>query len=249
MGEQIKEYSHTFFLMPGDCNAQQHIPVTMLVSKIIEVATEHANSWGVGYATLITNNEAWVLSRVTIEMKRYPRVNEHYTLTTWVEAYNRHFSQRNFAISDDAGNEIGYARTVWVVINSTTRESVDISKFSYIINNISDRECPIDKQSKLRPVDSNRESKYRFRVTDIDFNRHVNSVRYVELLLNQWNLDFFDTHEIRRFEVAFIKECKYDMEVNLKINDSTLDSTSEIIYDGESLCRARISFCEENYKE
>lgn len=248
MGASIKEYSHTYFLMPGDCNAQQQMPISLLVSRVIAVATEHANSWGVGYATLIENNEAWVLSRATVEMKRYPRVNEHYTLTTWIEAYNRHFSERNFAVTDEHGNEIGYIRTVWVVIDSETRESVDISKFSYIVDNISDKLCPIAKQSRLRPVDNNRESKYEFKVTDIDFNRHVNSVKYVELLINQWTLDFFDTHKLSRFEIAFMKECKYGMTVDVKVNDTTLDCPAEIVHEGESLCRARLVFNEENYQ-
>lgn len=244
----LKEYTGSFFLMPGECNAQQIMPVSLLVSRIIEVATAHANRWGVGYSALKENNEAWVLSRVTVEMKRYPRVNENYSLTTWIEAYNRRFSERNFAISDGKGNVIGYARTIWVVINSITRESADISQFSYIVNNISDRPCPIEKQSRLRALDGIRTSKYIFQYSDIDFNRHVNSVRYIEHLLNQWNLDFYDNHVIERFEIAYMKECLYGMEVEIKVNDSTADCHAEILHDGEPLCRARIVFRDEKFE-
>ena len=49
------------------------MPVWLLTERIIDVATEHANSWEVGYARLIIDNQAWVLSRVAIEMKRWPK--------------------------------------------------------------------------------------------------------------------------------------------------------------------------------
>ena len=59
----------------AECNPEKEMPLSLVMTKIIEVATLHANSWGVGYADMIRNNEGWVLSRVTIEMLRYPKVN------------------------------------------------------------------------------------------------------------------------------------------------------------------------------
>ena len=50
---QIKEYSETFFLAPGECDPQQRMPLSLLAMRLIQVATYHANQWGVGYETLI----------------------------------------------------------------------------------------------------------------------------------------------------------------------------------------------------
>ena len=133
----IKDFRQEYFLTAAECNPEKEMPLSLVMTKIIEVATLHANSWGVGYADMIRNNEGWVLSRVTIEMLRYPKVNEAYTFTTWIEDYNRHFSQRNMEITDHNGEVIGYARTIWMVINFATRESSDISQLSYLRENIS----------------------------------------------------------------------------------------------------------------
>ncbi|MDD2962043.1 MAG: thioesterase [Muribaculaceae bacterium] len=248
MTNQLKEYSKRYFLTPAECNPQQRMPLTLLVSRIIEVSTLHANSWNVGYATLVKDKESWVLSRVIIEMERYPKVNENYTLTTWIENFNRHFSERNIIITDDNGNILGHACTIWVVINSITRESVDISKFTYITENISTRKCPIDKRSRLRQVTDGRIIDYTFKYCDIDFNRHVNSCKYVELFLNQWSLDFLDNHTIQRFEIAYIKEASYGENVKIKIDDATSDCRAEITNNDEAICRSRIIFKEEFYK-
>lgn len=245
--ENLKYYSHEYFLTAGECTPQKEMPLPLLVTRLIEVATEHANIWGVGYAKLIEDNQAWVLSRVTIEMNDYPHVNEPYRINTWVEGYNRYFSQRNFEVVDCRGNVLGYARTIWLVIDSTAREMVDISSLSYVISNVYDKECPIEPQSRLKNVDNARVSQYKFRYTDTDINCHVNSVRYVELLLNQWDMEHYDKHRVKRFEIAYVKECLGGMTVDVAVNeDEPLDAKLEISHevDGkrEANCRARFVF-------
>lgn len=239
--ERVKEYTHRYFLAPGECTPEGEMPVTLLFTRIIEVATEHADMWGVGYSTLIHDNQSWVLSRVTIEMNQYPVVNKKYSLTTWIESYNRHFSQRNFEIADDEGNVLGYARTIWVVINSITRESVDISKFSYMNEVVSTHPCPIEPQSRLRPVTEGSTTDYAFKYCDLDINRHVNSVRYVELLMNQLPLSDYESNFVKRFEIAYIKECRYAENIIIHICDVEHDVKMEITDgSGSSHCRARI---------
>ena len=245
--DNLKFYKHQYFLTAGECTPQGEMPLPLVVSRLIEVATEHANIWGVGYANLIEANHAWVLSRVTIEMTDFPRVNEAYTIQTWVEGYNRYYSQRNFEFLDANGNVLGYARTIWLVIDLSAREMMDISNLSYIISNVYDKDCPIEPQSRLRPVDNARVNKHTFQYTETDINRHVNSVRYVELLLNQWDIEHYEKYRVKRFEIAYMKECHggvtYDVAVN---EDDAMDAKLEINHEVEGKtevnCRARFVF-------
>ena len=124
-----KEYKKTYFLIPGEANAQQEMPLTLLASKVIEIATEHANTLNIGYANMDGMNLGWVLSRLTVEMVRWPKVNEHYTIITWIESWNKHFSERNFEVQDKDGNTLGFVRTVWMVINTITHENAGTSQF------------------------------------------------------------------------------------------------------------------------
>lgn len=248
MGD-LKFYKHEFFLTAGECTPQKEMPLPLLVSRLIEVATEHANIWGVGYANIIEDNQAWVLSRVTIEMEDFPRVNEHYTIQTWVEGYTRFYSQRNFEFLDEHGKVLGYARTIWLVIDLSAREMMDISKFSYIISNIYDKECPIEPQSRLRTVehDNARVAKHTFQYSETDINRHVNSVRYVEQLLNQWSIEHYERNRVKRFEIAYMKEClgglTYDIAVNEEdVTDAKLEISHMVDGKQEVNCRARFIF-------
>ena len=241
----MKELSKTYYLADGECNPQGEMPLTLLMTRIIEIATWHANSWGVGYARLIQDNQVWVLSRVTIEVTSMPRVNQEYTLTTWIEDYNRHFSQRNMRLDDAQGNPLGYVRTIWMVIDMNTRASVDISQLSYICENISDLPCPIEPQSHLRPIQQGHAIDYTFGYMDCDFNRHANTVRYLAHLMNLFDMDCYDHYFIRRMEIAFIKETHYGETAQFIIDDSDpMDSRMSVTIDGTDHVRARFQWHE-----
>ena len=245
----MKEFSKTYYLAAGECNPQGELPLTWLMTRIIEVATLHANSWGVGYERLIRDNQVWVLSRVAIEMTEYPKVNTNYKLTTWIEDYNRHFSQRNMRIDDENGKPLGYVRTIWMVIDMNTRASVDIEKLGYIRENVSDIPCPIEPQSRLRPIEQGHAVDYNFGYMDCDFNRHVNTVRYLSLLMNMFDMDCYDHYFIRRMELAFIKETRYGETAQFIINDSDpMDSHLSITVDGDDHVRARFLWQQRQFK-
>lgn len=214
-----KEYISDYFLTAGECTPEGTIPLTLLANRIIETATMHANELGVGYSRLIQDGMAWVLSRLSIEMHRWPKVNKAYSIRTWIEGYNRHFSERDFEITDESGQLLGFARTIWMTINLQTRQGGQLDGLEKLADTISDRACLMDKCPRLGAVapEGAMIGEYTFRYTDCDFNRHVNTVRYMELLLNQWTLDYHDSHRIRRFDIAFMRESYFGEKVKVTI--------------------------------
>ena len=217
----MKEYSKTYYLSAGECTPQGELPLPLLVNRVIDIATLHANEWGVGYERLIADGHAWVLARVAVEMKRYPRVNEYYSLTTWIEDYNHMFSQRNMMVRDQKGRVIGYVRTIWMVIDLKTRQSVDISQLSYIRENISKRKCPIAPPRRIPPATEGFHTTHTFGYTECDFNRHVNTVRHIEQMLNLFSIRQYDERMIHRMEIAFLKEVVYGQEVGITCQKKT----------------------------
>lgn len=203
----ITEYTHTYCLTAAQCNAQREVSPATLVQQIIDVATEHADILNIGFKRMSENNTLWVLSRVAYELKRYPRMLEQYTVTTWIEGYNKLFSDRNFVIRDSMGNTIGYARTVWMAIDKDTRRPADLSSVADPSATRPDLECNMARPGKIRfPKDHNKPSCYTFGASDIDFNRHVTSRRYIELVIDQLPLDIYDRYILTRFEIAYSHE-------------------------------------------
>lgn len=207
------ELSQTWRLTAAGCNAQSRLPLPTLAQRVIELATDHANSIGVGYTRLIADGNAWVLSRLSFELSRLPLMHENYTLTTWIESFNRHFSARNFELRSGGndGEVIGYIRTVWVAINIESRRPADLSFIAGLADTVSERRCPIEPQPKLRMPQGGTAivCEGTFKATDIDFNRHVNTVRYIDAVLNTVDLEVYDRHQIARFDIAFSHEATF----------------------------------------
>ena len=62
----MTEYVNEFYLTAAEVNAQEEMPLSRLVTLIIDTATGHANSLGFGYAHMMETNTSWVLSRLSV---------------------------------------------------------------------------------------------------------------------------------------------------------------------------------------
>lgn len=252
MQPQIEtSYSQTFFLTAGECNAQGVMPVTLLVSRVIEVATAHANRLDIGYGRLSKLSIGWVLSRVSVEMERWPGINETYTMLTWIEDFTRFYSDRCFLITDAEGHVLGHVRTVWVAIDMNRRSVADLSDIARPEMIFAERTCPVPKQRKMAavPIDEAvRVADYTFAYSDIDFNRHVNSVRYIEHILNLWPMEHFDRWTLRTFEITYAHECLFGQRVTIAAIDDTdtaagtATAAVDIVRDGERAITAKLTF-------
>ena len=242
MNMSIYEYSQTFLVSANEANPEGELGVHILVSNLIEVATRAALSIGIGNPVMEHLHAGWVLSRLTVEMDSYPKVNTQYTISTWVESWNRHFSVRDFEIMDGEGNTVGYARSIWMVLNTETHENFGLSHLSLPPEAITKRDCPIQRQEKhieiyrhdasdapaSALIANTEEREYTFRYNDIDFYRHVNTVRYVSLLLNSYSLEEFDRSFLNRLELSFLHEGNFGETVEIRRynHDKSLSSFS-----------------------
>lgn len=244
-------FSQTFFNSANESNPEGELALNILVSNIIEIATAHANSLGIGNPSMQHLGAGWVLSRLSVEMTAYPPCNTEYKLFTWIESFNRHFSVRCFRVEDMEGRVYGYARSVWMVLDMKKHENFGLSHLSLPEGMIPRIDCPIPQQAKhveILPFGESKEGhshsaieathddvSYTFKYNDIDFYRHVNTVRYLTLLLNQFTLQEFDANFVHRLELSFLREGSYGMTVSIRRSDSSFSvvdpsTSSPLIY-------------------
>lgn len=226
-----------YFLSANDANAEGNLSLTSLTSNIIDIATDHANSIGIGNPTMVDIHAGWILSRLTIDLKETPKVNSEYVLKTWIEDFNRHFSARCFSITSPEGKIYGYSRTIWLVMDAVNHKNLGLSHLNLPKEMILGESAPISRQEKHFPIVENEKDvigksilathnpyRYTFQYCDLDFYRHVNTVRYVTMLLNQFTLKEHDESRVSRIELSFLHEASYGMNTILLRADSKDDS-------------------------
>ncbi len=230
---KLKQFTATWQLTAGQTDAQGLMPLPLVVARAIEAATLHANALAIGYSDLATRRLGWVLARLGIRMHRYPRINETYCIDTWIEGYNRFFSDRCYAMYTPEGEPLADIRSQWVAIDTATRRMADLSELERDSFPTQDRPCLVPRLSRpaIAPGCTPDEAAYTFTYCDIDFNRHVNTVRYLEAVLNTRPLEFYDTHRASELEMSFERECHFGQTVRLLTGPSRSGAADGLVTD------------------
>ena len=192
------------------CDFSHRLFMGHLGNDMLNAADFHSTDRQFGISYLNTIRKTWVLSRLAVEMDEMPREHQHYYIETWIENAMRFFTNRNFRVTDEQGRPLGYGRSVWAMIDTETRQPQDILAIrDGAIGQWIEREttCPIAKGSRVKMSDDapfvrDIDTYY----TDVDVNGHVNSIKYIEHVLDLWPISWHSEHRLRRFEVAYVAE-------------------------------------------
>ena len=187
------------------------VTLPMIGNYLIHAASSHAGERGFGFNDMSERHTAWVLSRLAIEMEEMPRAYEKFSVQTWVENVYRLFTDRNFAILNQEGKPIGYARSIWAMISMETRKPADLLTLhgGSITDYVCQKDCPIAKPGRIKVEEQQALDEYKIRYSDIDLNGHVNSVKYIEHILDLFPMEWFRQKTVKRFEVAYVAESYY----------------------------------------
>ena len=195
---------------PFHCDFSQRLFMGHLGNHMLNAADFHSTARGFGMRYLMTINRSWVLSRLAIEMEEMPKMYAKFNVETWVESAMRYFTSRNFRVVGEDAKVYGYGRSIWAMIDTESRQPTDIFSIDNgAINNWieKDKPCPIDKGGRVKMDDS---AEYVRTIdtyyNDVDINGHINSVKYIEHVLDLWDQQWYSAHQLKRFEIAYVAE-------------------------------------------
>ncbi len=202
---------YDFMAEPFHCDFSNHLFMGHLGNALLNAADFHSNDRNYGMNYLNTIHRTWVLSRLVIEMEKMPLAYDRFAIETWVEGAMRYFTSRNFAVKSlDDSKIYGYGRSVWAMIDTDSRQPADIFDVQGgLINEYieTEKECPIDKPGRVKMgKDATLVRTIDTHYNDVDVNGHINSVKYIEHILDIFDLDWYRQHRLQRLEVAYVAE-------------------------------------------
>lgn len=183
------------------------------------IAEYHAAELGAGFDVLRARNIAWILTRLELVMKRYPKMHEIITLATWPLDVKHSVYPRCFQMTDKEGNILGYAYSMWVLMDITTRtmlsaEHTGVNPPGHSAHTIPLKLCKNIKIDKsITPITTIRPLTY----TDIDINMHVNNTHYIDWLCEAFPIEKHEKEQIGRILI------NYNNEIHVGLDKVTLD--------------------------
>lgn len=246
MNEKVGTYG--FVVDPFHADVTGRLTIGALGNHLLNCAGFHASERGFGMATLNENHYTWVLSRLAIELDDLPRQYGRFSINTWVENVYRLFTDRNFSLIDESGRVMGYARSVWAMISMETRKPADLLALhgGSITGYVCNEPCPIEKPGRIKLEHPDQQADYCAKYSDIDINGHVNSIKYMEHILDLFPIEMFTEKRVRRFEMAYVAESHYGDTLTF-FKESEGDDVYNIEVrknNAETVCRSKVMFTE-----
>lgn len=238
----VGRYEFTIDAYLTDFRGKATLP--MIGGFMLQAATKHADERGFGYSDMTSQKRVWVLSRLAIEMMEYPKNDTILVIKTWIVSVNRMFTERHFAIEDIDGKELGYGRSLWASIDLETRKPTNLQQLSGLSDYINtEKQVPIEGLTKIPVLKDNYELAADFIVkySDVDINKHLNSMKYIEHFVDVFDIDMFREKEIRRMEINYISEGRYGTKLDILRRAEENDSyILEMKDEDTNVCSTRI---------
>lgn len=236
--------TYNFRVEPQDVDFTLRATLATLGSAILNTAGIDAHGKGFGVDALNADNHSWVLSRMAVEFDSRPEQYADYTVTTWINEYGRVLSTRNFTLADAGGKEFGRAVTQWAMIDLRSRSAVDLSEVGKAhADAMVDVPSPTDKPRKIRAVTPTQTTEHRVVYSDIDFNRHVNTMRYIEMMFDMLPIEMLAAEVPVRLDIHFLKECRYGQTLTIGCEQRERSALFEICGEpGVAAVRASIEW-------
>lgn len=207
----MRANSYDYRVETREVDLTQRICLRALIDQVLQTAGRDADRNGFGVHTLNQSNRSWVLSRLAFQALRLPGEGEHYSVQTWIEEVGRLMSIRNFVVRDSQGKEIGYGCSYWAMIDLESRQPVDLRTNVDYSKVIVAEPIPIERPKRLGAVSSPTLSReHQVQYSDIDFNGHTNTLRYIDWMMNMLPLELLTQGNPPRLDISFTMETRYN---------------------------------------
>ena len=107
--------------------------------------------------------------------------------------------------------------------------------------NMVDAPSPCERPRRLAALDGEPVLQHRVTYSDIDFNRHMNTMRYIDIVFDTMPIEMLEKLDKLRMDINFMREARYGDELSLLCEERDNMRLYEFRNDaGDVLCRASL---------
>jgi len=189
------------------------------LSFMEDLAGSHSNFHHFTFSDLAKDNLSWVLLSWKLQVFERPKDDEKIIVKTWGRFFNKVFVLRDFEVFNEDNKLIAQATSKWCLVDITKHkiarmpENLDEiyggfpSKSVFGISDIPRLSVP-----STEPI--NHDS-YKIRRFDLDLNRHVHNLNYLDYAYEVLPMDVFMNSEFNNVEIDYRREIKLNDVIHM----------------------------------
>lgn len=238
----LKTFSYEYGVRHNETDLTGRMSVPALGDCMLDIAGLHANEIDWGIDQLQHGGLTWVIAGMKFQIYRLPKIDSRFKVETHVSGYSRISTQRDFVAFDDEG-KIAEVSSEWLIINMENRRPVFINDFVPRLSEICIPEGALPKYKHLRQSNAEERNRYARRImySDIDINRHLYSMRYLQMALDTFDVEYLERCNISEIDLNFIAEVLCGETVDVVRRSEGDVHQVEMMRDGSVVFRAEVT--------
>ncbi len=240
------KFEKTFTVGAREMGISNKITNYGILAFLEDVASNHSDTVGYGVKDIPVKKKAWFLMDWDLEVFSRPSFGKRIYTKTWATKMDKpsFHVYRHFEVLDENNKLVAKATTKWVFFDTENNKivKIDDSVISLYNPEGSEKEAA-QKIKKLRePASFESVSEYEVKRADIDINRHVHNLNYLNIAYEALPENVYNAPELNHVHIMYkhqiklgdIVKCFYSFEdgkhfVTIKSEDeNTLHAIVEL---------------------
>ena len=214
----LKTYEMSSTLRMCDCDVSGELRPSALMEMMQEASSAHCDLLSCGRDEMMKRHAIWVLARCEVQMNRYPRLGETVRVMTFPMPVRVRFFPRYFLFTDEHGEQIGKAGTLWLMMDYETRHMLPPGDVRNLMPDNRDLSVPMKLPSIVTQIQGEeRVFGYRPEYRDMDMNGHVNNTRYIDWLCNSLGVDVMKHFFPASMVIGYLAEVLPEQQLDLHL--------------------------------
>lgn len=170
----------------------------------------HSDRVNEGLKDLQKEGIGWIILDWKLEVINRPEYGQELTVNTWSRGVTKAFTYRDYEIFDNNNNLCAIATSKWALINIKERKIEKITE--EMINKYKPEEKTVFSEPKLdklkRPTEFISNMDYIVKRRDIDVNKHMHNLYYLDLAYEAIPEDVYEKRPFNNVRINYKKEIR-----------------------------------------
>ena len=184
-----------------------------ILSILENIAGAHSAYVHYTFENLSKQNLTWVLLNWKLQVLKRVKADTNIKVQTWGRSATKIIVNRDFKVFDEEGTLCAIATSKWCLLDTTTGKIAKLPEnITEIYHGFHDEsvfgieDVPKLEEPKLEPLNVDI---YKIRRFDLDLNKHVHNLNYLNIAYELLPEDVYDGSELNNVEILYKRELKY----------------------------------------
>ena len=207
----VNVWQETFPVRFGAIDKSDRLTLDAVFQFFQEAAINHAENLNVGREEMKRTGQVWILSRMSVIVDRRPNYQENVTVRSWPRGGEKLFAVRDYDIRDKDDIPVVRARSGWLIVDMEKRRPLRPQSLMDALpqnegeNALDFMPAALEERKDLSYTAAHvfeRKALY----TDVDYNGHVNNVRYIQWIEDTLDPQVSEKANKMRFDINYLNE-------------------------------------------